>query len=84
MSTKKRPSHPLAYHCQGYLSDIGAYLSGMSKAALIDVVCDALDLQDAKDLDAARRFIDPRLTIRGDRQPMAEVKAERKYREGGL
>lgn len=64
-TTCKRPSHPMAQCLQAALGDV-------SKAALIDVIGDAMDLLNDEggwDTAALLDFVEPRLAARGDRIP---------------
>lgn len=60
---KKRPTHPR--------SDGARYLSLLSKAALIDLLLDAVDLAEGEDWSMAEleASVRPRLAARGDRVP---------------
>ena len=78
---KKSHTHPLATS-GGRPTAIGVYLRALSKNALIDLVCDSLELQEITDLDGAREFIEPRLVARGDStsRPLAAVRQTQENR----
>lgn len=82
----KTSTHPAALvevaSTKFWYSDAYAYLNGMSKSALIDIVLDLMagDNNDV-DLQAARDICRPRLLVRGDREPMHKVAACARHRE---
>jgi len=83
MKTKKRATHPAAYHPEGGPSDIYLYLSGMSKIAVIDVLLDILEAADSLSLEEVVEICKPRLRARNDRSPDI-TKASNSWRQARL
>lgn len=79
-SYNKQPTHP-AYFQDGGVSDVGAALEGMSKTALIDLLLDAFDLLEWKNLYQVETCARHRLDIRGDRWPSGLIRRAREHRE---
>lgn len=86
--TKKTWTHPDAWHPGGGLTDAVLYLDKMSKAALVDIVLDALALQEPGrvTLAATKAFCDPRLIARGDSPPniKRDMQYQRMLRDRGI
>jgi hypothetical protein len=58
--------------------EVHNYLLGLSKAALLDCLADALGVMAGGDpetveLERVRAFVQPRLRVRGDREPRVAV-----------